>query len=57
MVSRTDGKDRVCLDPEDLNNAIRWAFYELPTTKDVASKFHNTKVFKCSEHSNGFLAC
>ena len=31
VVGKPDGKIRVCLDPKDLNNAIRRERFELPT--------------------------
>ena len=45
VVPKKDGKLRFCLDPKDLNLAIQREHYPLPTTEDVATRLHGTKVF------------
>ncbi len=45
VVPKKDGKPRVCLDPRDLNKAIRREHYPLPTIEDIATRLHGAKVF------------
>ena len=44
-VPKKDGKLRICLDPRDLNKAIRREHYPLPTIEDIATRLHGAKVF------------
>ena len=54
VVPKKNGKVRVCLDPKDLNKAIRRAYYPLPTLEDVTSKLYNAKVFSVLDVQTGF---
>ena len=36
---------RICLDPKDLNTAIKRSHYPLPSLQDVISRLTNAKVF------------
>ena len=53
-VPKKDGKLRICLDPRDLNKAIRREHYPLPTIEDVATRLHGAKVFTVLDVSKGF---
>ena len=53
-VPKRDGKLRICLDPRDLNRAIRREHFPLPTIEDVATRFHGAKVFSVLDVRKGF---
>lgn len=44
-VPKKDGSVRICLDPKDLNIAIKRSHYPLPSVEDVISRLTNAKVF------------
>ena len=46
---------RVCLDPKDLNNAIKRPHYPMPTLEDVAPKLAQAKIFSVVDAKDGFL--
>jgi len=50
-VPKKDGSVRICLDPKDLNTAIKRSHYPLPTVEDITSRLTNTKVL---DAKNGF---
>lgn len=50
-VPKKDGKLRICLDPRDLNRAIRREHYLLPTIKDIAARLSGAKVFTSGKDS------
>lgn len=54
MLVKKPGKLRICLDPKDLNRAIRREHYPLPTIEDVATRLKNAKVFSVLDAKNGF---
>ena len=49
------GKVRICIDPKDLNHAIRREHYPIPTVEEVVSLFPNAKVFSVLDAKSGFL--
>ena len=51
---RKPGKLRLCIDPKDLNKAIRRPHYPLPTTEDIFPKLTNAKVFSVLDAQKGF---
>ena len=54
VVPKKDGKPRICLDPRDLNKAIRREHYPLPTIEDILTHLHGAKVFTVLDVSKGF---
>ena len=36
---------RICLDPRDLNKAIKREYYQLPTFEEIASRLNVAKLF------------
>ena len=48
-------KLRVCLDPKDLNNAIKRPHYPMPTLEDVAPRLVQAKIFSVVDAKDGFL--
>jgi len=53
-VPKKDGSVRICLDPKDLNTAIKHSHYPLPTVEDVTSPLTNAKVFSVLDAKSGF---
>ena len=49
-----DGKLRICLDPKDLNQAIKREHYPLPTIEEIATRLHEAKVFTVLDVRQGF---
>lgn len=45
IVKKPNWKIRVCLDPRDLNRAIKRSHYPLPTIEEVATRLSGAKVF------------
>ena len=54
VVKKPNGKIRVCLDPRELNKAIKRQHYKLPTREEIMAKFSNAKVFTKLDASQGF---
>ena len=48
------GKIRIYLDPKDLNKAILWENYPMPTIEEIATRLHGAKVFSVLNAKNGF---
>ena len=55
VVLKKNGHVRVCLDPRDLNKAVKRAHYPLPLLEDVASRLHKAKIFSVFDAKTGFL--
>ena len=54
IVPKKDGKLRICLDPKDLNQAIKREHYHLPTIEEIATRLHGAKVFTVLDVRQGF---
>ncbi|KAK3107076.1 hypothetical protein FSP39_006459 [Pinctada imbricata] len=54
VVTNKNGKLRVCLDPRDLNRAIKREHNKLPTRDEIQSKFQDAKYFSKLDASTGF---
>ena len=56
MLVQKPGKLRICLDPRDLNVAIKREHYPLPTIEEVASRMRPAKfrLFSVLDAKNGF---
>ena len=48
-------KLRVCLDPKDLNNAIKRPHYPMPTLEDVMPRLSQAKILSVLDAKDGFL--
>ena len=53
-VPKKDGSVRICLDPKDLNTAIKRSHYPLPTVEDITTRLTNAKVFSVFDAKSGF---
>ena len=47
-------KLRICIDPRDLNRAIRREHHPLPTVEEVVSRLPNARIFSILDASSGF---
>ena len=48
------GKLRVCIDPRDLNRAMKRPKYQMPTVDEVLPKLARAKVFTVLDAKDGF---
>ena len=54
VVKKKNGKLRVCLDPRDLNRAIKREHYQLPSRDEITAQFAGAKYFSKLDASSGF---
>ena len=51
---KKNGKLRICLDPRDLNKAVKRQHYKLPTREEIMAQFSGAKIFSKLDASQGF---
>jgi len=44
VVQKSSGQLRICLDPRDLNRAIKLEHFAIPTFADIAPKLHGKRI-------------
>lgn len=54
VVVAKPGKIRICLDPKDLNGAVKRPKYQMPTLEEVLPRLSNAKVFTTLDAKDGF---
>ena len=54
IVEKKNGSLRLCLDPLDLNKAIKREHYMIPTVEDIVSKLHGKRIFTILDLKDGF---
>ena len=54
VVPKPNGKMRICLDPKDLNRAIKRQHYKLPTREEILAQFSDARIFTKLDASQGF---
>ena len=54
VVKKSNKKLRICIDPKDLNKAIRRPHYNMPTIDDMAPDLTKAKVFSVVDAKDGF---
>ena len=54
IVEKKDGSLRLCLDPKDLNKAIKREHYKIPTMEEIASEFAGKRVFSTLDLKDGY---
>lgn len=54
LVKKTNGNLRICLDPRNLNKAIKRSHYQFPTIHDVKSQLTGARVFSTVDANSGF---
>ena len=47
-------KIRICLDPRDLNEAIKREHYQMPTIEEIATRLYKAKMFTVVDAKDGF---
>ena len=51
---KRSGRLRICIDPRDLNKAIRRGHYQLPTQQEIISRLTGAKFFTKLDATSGF---
>ena len=54
VVEKSNGKLRLCLDPRNLNRAIKREHFQLPTVDDIMAKMPGAKIFSKLDASSGY---
>lgn len=54
VIVKRPNKLRICLDPRDLNKALKRSHYQIPTIEEVLPKLSKAKVFSILDASEGF---
>ncbi|GBO14520.1 hypothetical protein AVEN_151927-1 [Araneus ventricosus] len=54
LLQKKYGAFRVCLDPQNLNRAIKRPRYNLPTFEDITSKLEGAKYFRVLDAVSAF---
>ena len=54
VVEKPNGKLRICLDPRDLNAAIKRPHYPMPTLEDASSKLTGACFFSKLDAKSGY---
>jgi len=54
VVEKKDGSLRLCLDPKDLNKAIKREHYKIPTMEEIVAEFAGKKVFSTLDLKDGY---
>lgn len=54
IVEKKDGSLRLCLDPRDLNKAIKREHFSIPTCEDILPKLHGRRFFSIIDMKDGF---
>lgn len=53
-VIKPNGKLRICIDPRDLNKAIKREYYPMTTIEEISANMSNPKYFSVLDASSGF---
>ena len=54
IVEKRNGSLRICLDPRDINKALKREHYSCPTVDDIAAKLHGAQVFTVLDATSGY---
>ena len=54
VVVRKGRKLRLCIDPKDLNKALKRSHYPIPTIEEILPELSKAKVFSVADAKNGF---
>ena len=54
VVEKKNGDLRICLDPKDLNQAIRREHFQIPTYEDVVSRLGGKRFFTILDQKDSF---
>jgi len=53
-IIKPNGKLRICIDPRDLNKAVKRDYYPMTTIDEIVTRMPNAKVFSVLDASSGF---
>ena len=53
-IVKPNGKLLICIDPHDLNQAIKRVFYPMRTIEEIAARMPNAKLFSKLDTSSGY---
>ena len=53
-IVKPNGSLRICIDPRDLNMAVKRDYYPMSTIDDIVTRMPNAKVFSVLDASSGF---
>jgi predicted aspartyl protease len=54
VVKKPTGKLRICLDPKQLNQAIKRSHHQMTTIEEILPDLHQAKIFSVVDAKNGF---
>ena len=54
VVNKPNGRVRICMNPQRLNQALKREYYQIPTVEDIASNMPSTSYYSKLDASNGF---
>ena len=54
VVEKSSGSLRLCLDPKDLNKAIKREHYKIPTIQEISSELAGKSVFSKLDLKDGY---
>ena len=54
IVEKKDGSLRLCVDPRQLNKAIKREIFQIPTVEDVTCRLSGKKVFTVIDLKDAF---
>ena len=54
VIVREGSKLRLCIDPKDLNKALKRSHYPMPTIEEILPELAKAKVFSVADAKNGF---
>ena len=57
VVTKSDNSIRLCLDPKNLNKALKRAHFFMPTVDDILPKLASVKVFSTADAKQAFWHC
>ena len=55
VVRKKNGRVRICIDPTDLNKAIRREHYPMSTIEDIATRLHGSRIFSTLDANSGYF--
>lgn len=54
VVEKKNGSLRICIDPKDLNDAMKRSHYPTPTIDDITNDLKGAKIFSTFDTKNGY---
>ena len=54
-VRKKNGRVRICIDPSDLNRAIKREHFPMSTIEDIATRLHGSKLYSTLDANSGYF--